>query len=68
MSFQLWLKSSSMFKRMEGIRVKLEEYTLKNKLYTKRDLMMAYSLWLLKQMGSQVLSVLGQKVFGGVSD
>lgn len=65
MSFQLWLKSSSMLKRMEGIRVKLDEYTLKNKLYTKRDLMMAFSLWLLKQMGSQVISVLGQKVFGG---
>ena len=29
MSFQLWLKSSSVFKRMEGIKVKLDEYTLK---------------------------------------
>jgi len=65
MTFQLWLKSSSMFKRMEGIRVKLDEYNLKNKLYTKKDLLVAYSLWMLKQIGSQALSVLGQKVFGG---
>jgi len=54
-----------MFKRMEGIRVKLDEYNLKNKLYTKKDLLVAYSLWMLKQIGSQALSVLGQKVFGG---
>jgi len=50
---------------MEGIRVKLDEYNLKNKLYTKKDLLVAYSLWMLKQIGSQALSVLGQKVFGG---
>ena len=64
MTFQLWLKSSSVFKRMEGIKVKLDEYTLKNKLYSAKKIRNDWIIWLAKQMGSQVFGVLNQKIFG----
>lgn len=36
MVFQLWFQSPSVFKRMEGIKVSLSRYQLKDKLYTQK--------------------------------
>ena len=65
MTFQLWYKSSSGFKRMEGIKVKLDKYTLQNELYSSKKVRNDWTLWLIKQMSSQMFGVLNQKIFGG---
>jgi hypothetical protein len=56
--FQLWFKSANVFKRMEGIKVNLERYQLKDKLYTRAEIRRVWIIWLLKQLASQALWVL----------
>lgn len=64
LALQLWFKSASAFKRMDGIKVNLERYQLHEKLYTKTQMRRAWTVWLLKQLASQALWVLEQKIFG----
>lgn len=58
------MRSSSFLKRMEGIKLKLDQYELKEKLYTQGELFRAWAIWIVKQITSQTLDVLSQKIFG----
>lgn len=49
---------------MEAIKIHLEKYELKEKFYTEKELGRAIGFWLIKQIGSQIFSLLGQKLFG----
>lgn len=63
---QFWLRSSNVFKRMEGIKLQLDKYEMKDFFYTGSELGRNIGFWLLKQVGLQVFSLLGQKIFGDV--
>lgn len=53
---------------MDGIKLHLLKYELKDKFYTKNELIRAYAIWLIKQVVSQTFSVLGQKILGDDED
>lgn len=53
---------------MDGIKLHLLKYELKDKFYTKNELIRAYAIWLIKQIVSQTFSVLGQKILGDDED
>ena len=61
---QFWLRSNNMFKRMEGIKLQLDKYEMKDFFYTESELGRNIGFWLLKQVSLQVFSLLGQKIFG----
>ena len=63
-TLQVWFRSDNIFKRLDGIKLTLSKYELKEKLYTKDEILRTFLFWLFKQVGSQIFSLIGQKMFG----
>ena len=56
--------SKSIIKNMENIKIELDKYQLKEKLYTEKQLERQFMFWGAKQVFARFFSILGQKLFG----